>query len=610
MDFVKPAWIPEDNFIQKTNIAKFMQKKNLQNYNDFHRWSVENYCDFWQEVINQLKINFDTEYSALIDLSQGVEIPKWFPGAKLNIINSCFQTDKNAVAIISQKETGDITKMTYGELDELSNRVASSLISRLKKNDNVAIIMPMTHFAVAIYLGVIKAGCTAVAIPDSFSAEEIAVRLKIADVKAVFCQDEIIRDGKNLPLYKKIIQANAPFIIVLPAETTISSNLRKQDIGWTTFIEAQSTVASFTPVSCDPQDHINILFSSGTTGEPKAIPWDHTTPIKCASDAYFHQNIQPGDIFCWPTNLGWMMGPWLIFACLINHATIALYEGVPNGKNFGKFIQDTKVTILGVVPTMVRTWRASQCMENLDWDAIKLFTSTGERSSADDMLYLMQLANNKPVIEYCGGTEIGGAYITGTVVQPAVPAAFTTPALGLDFVILDEHGKIADTGEVALVPPSLGLSTELLNKNHHQVYYENMPRIDGKVLRRHGDQIERRVDGFYRLLGRVDDTMKLGGIKISSAEIEAVLNQLSSVYETAAIAVNPVNGGPSLLVIYAVLKAKEANLEQLKIDMQSAIKQYLNPLFKIHDVVIVDQLPRTASNKVMRRVLRDEYTKK
>ncbi|MCX7594983.1 MAG: AMP-dependent synthetase, partial [Fischerella sp.] len=279
---------------------------------------------------------------------------------------------------------------------------------------------------------------------------------------------------------------------------------------------------------------------------------------------------------------------------------------------YGQFIQDAGVNILGVVPSLVNTWKTTACMQGLDWSAIKAFSSTGECSKPEDMLYLMSLAGYKPVIEYCGGTEIGGGYITGTLVQPCAPSTFTTPALGLDIVILDADGHPADKGEVFIIPPSIGLSTELLNKDHHQVYFANTPPLPDAPssipLRRHGDQMERLPNGYYRACGRVDDTMNLGGIKVSSAEIERVLNEEEGICETAAIAVSSPNGGPSQLVIYAVVTPDvQDDKATLMTTLQAAINQRLNPLFKIHDIVIVDALPRTASNKVMRRVLRDRY---
>jgi acetyl-CoA synthetase len=353
---------------------------------------------------------------------------------------------------------------------------------------------------------------------------------------------------------------------------------------------------------------MNILFSSGTTGEPKAIPWTQTTPLKCAADAHFHVNIQPGDVLVWPTNLGWMMGPWVIFGSLMNRAAMGLYYGAPTGREFGQFVQAAGTTALGVVPSLVRNWRNTGCMKGLDWSAIKVFSSTGECSSADDMRWLMQTAGGRPVIEYCGGTEIGGAYISSTLAKPNVAGTFNTPTLGLDVVILDEEGRPADIGELFVVPPSIGLSNSLLNKDHYEIYFAGAPRgPHGEILRRHGDQMERLPGGYWRAHGRADDTMNLGGIKVSSAEIEQTLRALPGIVETAAIAVSP-GGGPSQLVIYAVCSvAQSLDKKELLAAMQSAIKRDLNPLFKIHDLVLVETLPRTASNKIMRRELRARY---
>jgi acetyl-CoA synthetase len=304
-----------------------------------------------------------------------------------------------------------------------------------------------------------------------------------------------------------------------------------------------------------------------------------------------------------------MMGPWLVYAALINGATVALYYGAPTTREFGQFVQDAGVTMLGLVPSLVAAWRSTGCMAGLDWSKIRAFSSTGECSNPEDMLFLMYLAGYRPIIEYCGGTEIGGGYVTGTVVQPSAPGTFSTAALGSEFLILDEEGRPADKGEIFLVPPSLGLSRELLNGDHHDVYFAGVPRnLDAKVLRRHGDQFERFANGYLRARGRIDDSMNLGGIKVSSLQIEEVVGAVSGVQETAAIAVPAEGGGPGRLVIYAVMAGgNEVGRDDLKSRMQSAIREKLNPLFKIHNVKIVGALPRTASNKVMRRALRAQY---
>lgn len=217
--------------------------------------------------------------------------------------------------------------------------------------------------------------------------------------------------------------------------------------------------------------------------------------------------------------------------------------------------------------------------------------------------------------------------------QPNVPSMFSSPVLGSNFTIIDHNGLPIDLGEIALIPPAIGLSTHLLNRDHFECYFEGMPPgPNGKLLRRHGDEIERVTwkggcrynlplrseaspanssdSSFYRAHGRCDDTMNLGGIKVSSVEIERVCNKAPGILETAAIAVNPPGGGPSRLVIIATVDQDhrvELTEESLRVVFQQLVKTFLNPLFHVSEVVIEVKLPRTASNKVMRRVIRDEY---
>ena len=619
-----PAWFPTDEDITKANITLIMAELHIKTYPEFHAWSVANRDTFWQMMIDTLDIKATDVYTEAQKDATGIATKL----AKLNIVESCFNTPNDAIAIVTQHENDEnLVMLTYHELECLTNRVANGLVKiGLKQGDAVAIDMPMNAESVAIYLGIVKAGCVVVGIADSFAPDEIATRLRIGKAKAIFTQDYINRASKRLPSYDKVIAANAPKAIVFSADCklnfamqkpcesgdTVAPIQREDDMTWQDFLSDNET---FTAVPCHPDAHTNILFSSGTTGEPKAIPWTHTTPIKTAADAYLHHDIHPGDVLAWHTNLGWMMGPWLIYASLINRATIALYDGVPTGRDFGVFVQNAKVSMLGVVPTLVRAWKNTGCMHGLDWQAIRAFSSTGECSNPEEMLFLMSLAGYKPVIEYCGGTEIGGGYITGTRVQPAAPSAFTTPALGVDFLLFNENGEPTDNGEVFILPPSLGLSTSLLNVDHNEVYFAGTPQPN---LRRHGDAIERFGNGFetepwlagtkYRVHGRVDDTMNLSGIKVSSAEIEEVLNVVDEIQETAAVAVSPKDGGPSQLVIYAVLAASrsEPTKQELHATLQTTLSYHLNPLFRIHDVVIVEALPRTASNKVMRRLLREQ----
>jgi len=603
-----PAWFPEDP--DSSNIAWLMRKAGTESYRDLHAWSVSQPQEFWATMVERLGVQFSKPFVSAVDLADGSEHPRWLVGARLNVVDSCFRAPDDSPAVIYQSEDGPARCMSVAELRSMVARVANGLADLgTKAGDRVAIDMPMTVESVAIYLGAVAAGCPVVTVADSFAPAEIAVRLRIGEARCIFTQDFALRRGKKLPLYEKVCDAGAPQAIVVPSGRAIDCELRDGDMAWQDFLSDRT---DFRAVPRDPADFSTILFSSGTTGSPKAIPWDHTTPIKSAIDAHLHHDIHPGDVICWPTNMGWMMGPWLVYAALMNKATMALYYGAPTTRDFGQFVQDAGVTMLGLVPSLVSAWRSTGCLDRLDWSGIRAFSSTGECSNPQDMLFLMSRAGYKPVIEYCGGTEIGGAYITGTVVQHAAPATFSTPALGSDLVILNEQGQPVGRGEVFLIPPSMGLSLELLNGDHHEVYYADTPAgPQGQLLRRHGDQMQRLANGYYRAHGRADDSMNLGGIKVSSLQIEEIAGGVEGVRETAAIAVSPAAGGPNMLVVYAVpTDQTELNAADLLSSMQQAIRTKLNPLFKVHDVVITQALPRTASNKVMRRTLRAEYERR
>jgi len=291
-----PDWTPTPEFIATTNVAWLMQRIGVDSYEALHAWSVRNRESYWEAVIERLGIRFRKPPDRGADFSAGIESPRWLPGATLNIVESCFSAPAETPAIIHQAEGGALEIMSIGELMSLTDRVAASLHRRgFQPGDALAILMPMTAEAVAIYLGIIKAGCVVVGIADSFRPREIATRLRIANAVAVFTQDVLLRGGKELPLFANVIEAAAPRAIVLPARDCVALSLRAGDCEWRDFLE---TDAHFEAVPREPSDAVNILFSSGTTGEPKAIPWTQTTPIKCAADAHFHQTSSPATCSC------------------------------------------------------------------------------------------------------------------------------------------------------------------------------------------------------------------------------------------------------------------------------------------------------------------------
>ncbi|RLM86486.1 putative acyl-activating enzyme 17, peroxisomal [Panicum miliaceum] len=507
-----PAWTPDPEEAALTNVGRVMEargrellgdayKDPITSFPDLHKFSNENPEAYWKMVFEDMGVEFTVEPSCIWRESDAYPGGEWLPGAELNAAANCLRAkpgrSSEDVAIVWRDEGKDSEPLNFMTLEEL--RKKSSLVANaldaldLPKGSAIAIDMPMNVNAVVIYLAIVLAGYVVVSIADSFAAPAISTRLKISEAKAIFTQDYILRDDKELPLYSRVVDAKAPMAIVIP---------------------------------------------------------------------------------------------------------------------------DAKVTMLGLVPSIARTWKNTDCTAGFDWSTIRCFSSSGEASSVDDYLWLMGRACYKPVIEYCGGTEIGGGFVTGSLLQPQALSAFSTPAMGCHLFILDNSGNplpqdSVGIGELALDPVLFGSSTTLLNADHQEVYFNGMPVWNGRVLRRHGDEFERTCDGYYRAHGRADDTMNLGGIKVSSIEIERICNRVNdAILETAAIGVPPIGGGPEQLTIAIVFKDQSTQVEdlnQLKLAFNTALKK-LNPLFKVSSVVVVPSLPRTASNKVMRRVLRKEFT--
>ncbi|KAK6925192.1 AMP-dependent synthetase/ligase [Dillenia turbinata] len=635
-----PVWIPDLEAARLTNVGQLLErcgkeflgwsyKDPISSFSDFQEFSASNPEIYWKVLLDEMDISFSVPPQCILreePTGDGYPVGQWLPGAFVNPARNCLSL-KNKWALsdvmVIWRDEGDgdtpVKRMTFEEFRSEVWLVAYGLETLgLDKGSAIAINMPMNVKSVVIYLAIVLAGYVVVSIADSFAPSEISTRLKLSEAKAIFTQDIIIRGDRHLPLYRRVVDAQSPTAIVIPARgSSLAMKLRDGDIHWHDLLSRvkRSKQDEFVAVELPIEAFSNILFSSGTTGEPKAIPWTNATPFKAAADGWCHMDIHKGDTVAWPTNLGWMMGPWLVYASFLNGASMALYNGSPLSSGFAKFVQDAKVTMLGVIPSIVRTWKSTNCTAGYDWSTIRCFASTGEASNVDEYLWLMGRAQYKPIIEYCGGTEIGGGFISGSLLQPQSLAAFSTPVMGCSLYILGNDGRplphnVPGIGEVALGPLMFGASSKLLNGNHHDVYFKGMPSWNGRVLRRHGDIFERTDKRYYHAHGRADDTMNLGGIKVSSIEIERVCNSvIDNVLETAAIGVPPPGGGPELLVIAVVFRDNaKLNLNQLKMAFNSAVQMKLNPLFRVSHVVSLPSLPRTATNKVMRRVLRQQFS--
>ena len=256
-----PAWFPTDQDIAEANITRLMAELNIKTYPEFHAWTVQNRDTFWQMLIDVLDIKTVSTHTEAQRDATGIATPLH----ELNIVESCFSAPPDAIAIITQRENDEnLERFTYHELESLTNRVANGLVDiGMKQGDAVAVDMPMNAESVAIYLGIVKAGYVVVGIADSFAPDEIATRLRIGNAKAIFTQDYINRAGKRLPLYEKVIAANAPKAVVFSAACKLNlaieksakgsnagaPSLREGDIIWNDFL---SDTETFTAVPCHP----------------------------------------------------------------------------------------------------------------------------------------------------------------------------------------------------------------------------------------------------------------------------------------------------------------------------------------------------------------------
>jgi acetyl-CoA synthetase len=346
------------------------------------------------------------------------------------------------------------------------------------------------------------------------------------------------------------LAANPPRLVVLDHMGSVPQSVMRPGDLTLGQVEASASASAFSAVSRSPNDESILLFSSGTTGTPKAIPWLQTTPIRAVSDAYYHFDMTQDDTVCLPTSLGWMMGAWHIYSSLVTGGTMAMFNGAPAGDEFMSFVDD-HATILGMVPAMAKTWLDAGSMDGHAFEQLRLVLSTGESSNPVDYRKFMDATGYRvPITEYCGGTELGGGYVASTVTKPMALSTFNTYTLGTEAVLVtgkDDNGvailaEEGEPGEIFIKPPSVGLSERLANvdKSHDDEYYNNCPvHPDGSVLRRHGDGVA-QVAGLLKSMGRTDDAMNLGGIKVGATDIEATVDQLEGVEKAVAISATAV----------------------------------------------------------------------
>jgi acetyl-CoA synthetase len=645
------AWQPTEEVVKRAQLTKFMKQTGAKSWDELYQKSIEDVEAFTAEVLKFLDIKFDPPYEKLLDTSEGIEWSKWCVGGGLNITEMCLDrwigTEiENQAAVIWEGEEGEVKEVSYKELLEQVEFCAAGLRANdLGKGDAIGIHLPMMIETVVALLGINRIGAIAVPVFSGYGIEAIASRLNAVKAKALFTCDGFPRRSKfinaleiadnavsNCPTIQKVFLVWRLDSDDSPIIGTKSVNHSKI-IDWHELITDGNDNWEETKIEkTSANDPLIILYSSGTTGRPKGIAHVHCGfPVKAAQDMAFGTDVGRGTRISWVTDIGWMMGPWLIYGALLNGATMVLYDGSPdhpNADRMWEFCAKHKVEILGISPTLIRvlSTKGDDLPKKHDLSSLRAFASTGEPWNPAPWYWLFEKVGDSklPIINYSGGTEISGGILMGNPLLPQKAGSFSAPCPGIDADILDEQGNSVSAGEVgelAIRKPWIGMARGFWEENERylETYWSRFEKIWV-----HGDFAMKDSDGHWYILGRSDDTLNVAGKRVGPAEIESLLVADERVTEAAVIGV-PHSIKGTAMVAFVVLTGEQASLlalgEKNKEDTQARMLTLPNLEAELKSVVAKDMgkplapsrihfvsaLPKTRNAKVMRRVIRSAY---
>ncbi len=362
------------------------------------------------------------------------------------------------------------------------------------------------------------------------------------------------------------------------------------------------------------EDPLIILYTSGTTGKPKGIAHTHCSfPIKAAQDMAFGTDVGKGTRISWITDIGWMMGPWLIYGALINGATIVIYDGAPDypaPDRMWEFCAKHRVEILGISPTLVRALatKGDDLPKKHDLSSLRAFASTGEPWNPAPWWWLFEKVGDSrlPIINYSGGTEISGGILMNNPLVPIKPCGFSAPCPGIDADILDDTGNSVGAnkvGELAIKKPWIGMARGFWQERERylETYWSRFEDIWV-----HGDFAMKDKDGHWFILGRSDDTLKVAGKRVGPAEVESLLIAHENVAEAAVIGVPDEMKGTAM-VAFCVLKTETEDASALASELKQLVAKGMGKPLAPSLIHFVSALPKTRNAKVMRRVIRSAY---
>jgi acetyl-CoA synthetase len=625
--FIPPGeivWCPSPELIQQSQLTRFMRRHGIGSLGELMSRSISDVPWFWDAVFAELGIRFSHPYSRVIDMTDGIERPRWCIDGRMNIVENLLDryagtaTDSRD-AIRFEGEVGSVRTLTYAQLRAEVNRVANGLRALgLGPGDVIGVCMPMVPEIVVAMLAILKIGGIFLPLFSGYGAQAIASRLNDAGAKALFAADGCRRRGALVPM--KVVADEATrqvpslrHLIVLRCTGAPVRWDTGRDREWDELFAGQSTESPTEPTGAD--DPMMIIYTSGTTGQPKGAVHSHCGyPIKAAQDMLHGLDVHEDETVYWMTDMGWMMGSWLVFGTMLIGATMVLYDGAPDYPDPGRvwsLVERHGITLLGISPTLVRSLmgKGDGPVREHDLSSLRKFGSTGEPWNPTAWRWLFEVVGGGrlPILNYSGGTEISGGILSGNVHTPLKPCAFAGPLPGMAADVVDPNGGSVrgQVGELVIRQPWIGMTRGFWNDPDSRRYLDTYwSRFPGVWV--HGDWAAVDSDGLWYILGRSDDTIKIAGKRLGPAEAESILAAHPLVAEAAAVGVpDPVKG--EALVCFVVLRVPAAGSEDLREELKQRIIQELGKPLGARDVKFVRDLPKTRNAKIMRRVVRAAY---
>ncbi|MGH2449917.1 MAG: AMP-binding protein [Candidatus Limnocylindria bacterium] len=610
------AWAPSDRHLARSRLRALAARHGHRDHDSLMAWSTADLEGFWRATDEDLGLVWSKPYERVYDDSRGIPWTTWWAGGRMNYVASALRHEPERIAVVAEREDGTVTARTFGELASEVARFASGLRAvGVGPGDRVGIFLPMGIECAVAVLAVGSLGAIYIPIFSGYGAEAIAGRLRDCEASVLICADGFHRRGQVVAMKETADAAadGAPTVrtVVVAERLGRPFARRERDVLWREVVaRATDPVA---PGDTGAEDPFMVIYTSGTTGRPKGAVHVHGGfPVKAAQDLAHCFDLQAGDRIFWMTDIGWMMGPWLIAGGLILGATIVLYDGTPDFPDASRLWAMTErhgVTHLGISPTAIRALMRSgeDPVRKHDRSSLFVLGSTGEPWNPDPWWWYFRAVGEGrcPIINYSGGTEVSGGILGCTTWTPIQPGSFSGPCPGMDADVVDERGRSVRgaVGELVIRKPWPGMTRGFWKDRDRylETYWSRFPDVW-----LHGDWARIDEQGFWYIEGRSDDTLKVAGKRVGPAEVESAAVAHPAVSEAAAIGV-PHELKGEVIVVFAVLKPAHRPDADLARAISDKIAEQLGKPLRPEAVKFVAQLPKTRNAKIMRRVIRGAF---